>query len=397
MITLTGKYNTAKVFTDNVEREAISQIITLLNQEFAAESTVRIMPDTHAGAGCTIGTTMTIHGKTVPYMVGVDIGCGMETVLLRDKHVELEQLDKAIHKNVPAGFDVRTSAHKMAEETNIHKLRCVNQINLDRAYNSIGTLGGGNHFIELDRDEDWQLYPVIHSGSRYLGKQVADFYQNAAVQQRKLDSRAAQELIDRLKSQGKEKEIQKQLKKLPVSQVNKSLAWLDGQMLDDYLHDMAVTQEYADINRRCMAKEILKTVGLKAEESFTTIHNYIDLEHNILRKGAISAREGERVLIPINMRDGSLLCTGKGNPDWNWSAPHGAGRLMSRREAKESITLTQYRQAMEGIYSTTIDKSTIGKAPFAYKPIEEIIANIGDAMTINHILKPLYNFKAADA
>jgi len=397
MIELTGKYNTAKVFTDNVEQEAISQIIMLLNQDFAADSTVRIMPDTHAGAGCTIGTTMTIHGKVVPYMVGVDIGCGMETVMLRDKHVELQKLDKAIHEKVPAGFAVRKEAHEMALSTRIHALRCAKHVNFDRAYSSVGTLGGGNHFIELDKDDDGKLYLVIHSGSRYLGKQVADYYQNTAVQQRKLDTQAAQELIASLKAQGKEKEIQKRLKKLPISQVNKTLAWLDGRLLEDYLHDMAITQEYADLNRRCMAREIVKGLGLKVEDSFTTIHNYIDMEHGILRKGAISAREGERVLIPINMRDGSLLCTGKGNPDWNWSAPHGAGRLMSRRQAKESITLTQYKEAMKGIYSSTVDKTTIDEAPFAYKPMEEIIANIGDTVTIDKIIRPLYNFKAADA
>jgi RNA-splicing ligase RtcB len=397
MIELTGKYNTAKVFTDNVEQEAISQIITLLNQEFASNSVIRIMPDTHAGAGCTIGTTMTIHGKAVPYMVGVDIGCGMETVLLRDSHVELQKLDKVVHERIPAGFNVRGEAHEMALQANIHKLRCAKQVNLDRAYSSIGTLGGGNHFIELDKDEDGKLYLVIHSGSRYLGKQVADYYQNAAVQQRKHETGAAQELIAKLKAEGKEKEIQKRLKKLPVAQVTKTLAWLDGELLADYLHDMAITQEYAEINRRCMAREIVKGMGFKAEDNFSTIHNYIDVERGILRKGAISAMQGERVLIPINMRDGSLLCTGKGNPDWNQSAPHGAGRLMSRRAAKESITLTQYKEAMKGIYSSTVDSTTIDEAPFAYKPMEEIMANIQDTVTIDKTIRPLYNFKAADA
>jgi len=397
MIELTGKYNTAKVFTDDVEQEAISQIITLLNQDFAAGSTIRVMPDTHAGAGCTIGTTMTIHGKAVPYMVGVDIGCGMETVRLRNERVELQQLDKIIHEKIPAGFNVRRDSHEMAFSTRIHQLRCREHVNLDRAYSSVGTLGGGNHFIELGRDEDGSLYLVIHSGSRYLGKQVADFYQNAAVQQRKHDTKAAQDLIADLKAKGKEKEIQKRLKKLPISEVSKTLSWLDGQLLEDYLHDMAITQEYADINRKCMAREILKAAGLKAEDSFSTIHNYIDIEHGILRKGAISAREGERVLIPINMRDGSLLCTGKGNPDWNWSAPHGAGRLMSRRQAKDSITLTQYKESMHGIYSSTVNKSTLDEAPFAYKPMEEIMANIGDTAHIDKIIRPLYNFKAADA
>ena len=369
MIELKGKYNTAKVFADNVEQEAITQIITLLNQEFANDSTIRNMPDTHAGAGCTIGTTMTIHGKVVPYMVGVDIGCGMETVMLRDKHVELQKLDRAIHEKIPAGFSVRKHSHEMAKTARIHDLRCVKHVNLERAYNSVGTLGGGNHFIELGSDEDGQLYLVVHSGSRHIGKQVADFYQNAAVLQRK---------------------------KSPGPEVQKSLAWLDGQLLDDYLHDMAITQEYADINRKCMAREILKAAGLHAQDSFSTIHNYIDIKHGILRKGAISAQKGERMLIPINMRDGSLLCIGKGNPDWNRSAPHGAGRIMSRRRAKESITLTEYKDAMKGIYSSTVNKSTIDEAPFAYKPMEEIVSNISDTAEIVKTIKPLYNFKAAE-
>jgi RNA-splicing ligase RtcB len=250
VIELNGKYNAAKIFTDNVEQEAISQIITLLNQPFAEGSVIRVMPDTHAGAGCTIGTTMTIHGKAVPYMVGVDIGCGMETVLLRDKHVELQRLDKIIHERIPSGFSVREDAHEMARAANIEKLRCAKQVNINRAYNSIGTLGGGNHFIELDKDDDGNLYLVIHSGSRYLGKQVADYYQNAAVQQRKTDTGAAQELIAKLKAEGKEKEIQQRLKKLAIPQAIKTLAWLEGEMLDDYLHDMEITQEYADVNRQ---------------------------------------------------------------------------------------------------------------------------------------------------
>lgn len=397
MIELNGKHTTAKVFTDNVEKEAVEQILTLLNQEFAQGSVVRVMPDTHAGAGCTIGTTMTISGKVVPYMVGVDIGCGMETVLLRDSHVELQRLDKIIHESIPAGFNTRDSVHEMADAANIRELRCAKHVNLDRAYKSIGTLGGGNHFIELDKDDDGKLYLVIHSGSRYLGKQVADFYQDVAVQQRKQNTTNAQELIAKLKAEGREKEIQKRLKKISLPQVNRTLAWLDGELLDDYLHDMAITQEYAEINRRCMAHEILKGVGLKAEESFTTTHNYIDIERGILRKGAISAQQGEKVLIPINMRDGSLICTGKGNPDWNCSAPHGAGRLMSRRQAKETITLAQYKEAMKGIYSSTVDKSTIDEAPFAYKPMEEIMANIHDTVSIDKIIRPLYNFKAAEA
>lgn len=396
MIELKGKYNTAKVFTDNADDVTISQIITLLNQEFTKGSVIRIMPDTHAGAGSTIGTTMTIRDKVVPYMVGVDIGCGMETVILKDKHVELQKLDKAIHNKIPAGFSIRKTAHKMALETDIHNLHCVKHVNLDRAYNSIGTLGGGNHFIEMNKDDDGTLYLVIHSGSRHLGKQIADFYQNAAVDYHKNNSDAAKELIARFREQGKEKQIQKELKKLPVPQINKTLSWIDADLLDNYLHDMEIAQEFANINRKCIAKEIIKEMGFKIEHSFTTIHNYIDIENKILRKGAISAKSGEQVLIPINMRDGSLLCTGKGNYDWNCSAPHGAGRLMSRKVAKESFTLTQYKEAMEGIYSSTVNKNTLDEAPFAYKPMEEILQNISETVTVNKILKPIYNFKAGE-
>lgn len=396
MITLTGKYNTAKVFTDNVENETISQIITLLNQEFIEDSKIRIMPDTHAGTGCTIGTTLTITDKVVPNLVGVDIGCGMETVLLKDKRVELERLDKAIYKMIPSGFSVRTTPHAMAKQTRLDELKSINHVNISRAAQSIGTLGGGNHFIELNQDENDHLYLVIHSGSRNLGHQIAQFYTKEAINQRKMDNKDAQELITTLKKQGKEKEIEKRLKKLPISNSLKEMSWLDGGLLEAYLWDMAIAQEFAAINRKCIAQEILKAVGLKEDSSFTTIHNYIDLEQNILRKGAISAQKGETVLIPMNMRDGSLLCTGLGNADWNYSAPHGAGRLMSRREAKNSITLTQYKKAMQGIFSSSISHSTIDESPFAYKPTEEIMKNIQDTVKIDKILKPIYNFKAGE-
>ena len=368
MIELQGKYNTAKVFTDIADQETISQIINLLNQEFVSGSRIRIMPDCHAGAGCTIGTTMTIRDKVVPNLVGVDIGCGMETVVLRDEHVELHKLDKAIHRLIPAGFAIRNSAHPFASEINLKQLRCAKQVNLSRAERSLGTLGGGNHFIELGRDDDRRLYLVVHTGSRHLGKQVAEYYQNAA----------AKDLKD------------KSIK------VDKSLAFCEGALFDDYLCDMAIVQQYADWNRRAIIRELVKEMKFKAEEQFTTVHNYIDLGSMILRKGAISAREGERILIPMNMRDGSLICTGKGNSDWNYSAPHGAGRLMSRSAAKQSITLTQFEKAMEGVYSSTVNKSTIDESPFAYKPMEEIVANIGETTEIVATVRPLYNFKAAE-
>ena len=396
MIELHGKYNTAKVFTDNVEAEAVSQIINLLNQEFAAGSKIRIMPDTHAGAGCVIGTTMTITDKIVPNLVGVDIGCGMETAILRDRHVELQKLDKTIHSLIPAGFETRKTAHTFVGEINLKRLRCAKSADLNRAELSIGTLGGGNHFIELDRDDDGQLYLVVHSGSRHLGKQIAEYYQKAAVKDLQQKSKDINSLIAELKAQGREQEIQTELKKLDVQKVDKNLAFCEGALFDDYLHDMGIAQEYAELNRRAMIWEIVKAMKFKVDDQFTTTHNYIDLESMILRKGAISAKNGERVLIPINMRDGSLICIGKGNPDWNDSAPHGAGRLMSRSAAKQSFTLTQFEKAMEGIYSSTINKSTLDEAPFAYKPMEEIVANIGDTAEIVKTIRPIYNFKAAE-
>jgi len=368
MVELTGKFNTAKVFTDTAEQSAITQIEHLLDQDFIAGSKIRVMPDAHAGMGCTIGTTMTITDKVVPNLVGVDIGCGMETVLLKDKRVDLTQFDKAIHQYVPAGFNIRKERHHYVEEIDLAALRCAGHVDLNRASLSIGTLGGGNHFIELDKDDDGLIYLVVHSGSRNLGKQVCDYYQKAAA--------------DSLGRTGKG--------------ADRVLAYLEGSLLDDYLHDMAIIQYYADINRKAIVKELEKRVKFKIVEQFTTIHNYIDLDSMILRKGAISAMKGERMLIPMNMRDGSLICIGKGNEDWNCSAPHGAGRLMSRTAAKERITLTQYEKAMEGIYSSTINRSTIDEAPFAYKPMEEIIANIGDTADIIKRIKPLYNFKAAE-
>ncbi len=368
MIELKGKYNTAKVFTDNIEPSAVSQIEHLLNQDFIAGSHIRIMPDVHAGKGCTIGTTMTISDKIVPNLVGVDIGCGMETVLLKDKRLELSQLDKAIHQYIPSGFNIRDVPHHYNYEIELTALRCARHVNIDRASLSIGTLGGGNHFIEVDKDDVGQLYLVIHTGSRNLGKQVCDFYQNAAAES--------------LNRTGKGED--------------RVLAYLEGDLFEDYLHDMGIVQHFADLNRKAIVRELEKRIKLKIAERFTTIHNYIDLDRMILRKGAISAQAGERALIPINMRDGSLICNGKGNPDWNFSAPHGAGRIMSRTVAKESITLSQYEKAMKGIFSSTVNRSTIDESPFAYKTAEDIISNIGDTADIVSIIRPIYNFKAAE-
>lgn len=398
MIILNGKYNSAEVFTENIDNQAIAQIISLCSQPFSAGSKIRIMPDVHAGTGCTIGTTMTITDKAVPNLVGVDIGCGMETAVLKEKHIELQKLDKLIYEKIPSGFEIREKPHRFAEKIDLSELYCVEHINPVRAELSIGTLGGGNHFIEADKGSDGKIYIVIHSGSRHLGVEVAKYYQNEAYRRlNKSSAKEVQELIDRLKAEGRERQIQQELKKLANTKrtdVPKHLAYTEGELFSQYIHDMKLVQKFAEINRQAMMTEIIKGMGLHITESFTTIHNYIDTDSMILRKGAVSAQKGERLLIPVNMRDGSLLCTGKGNADWNYSAPHGAGRLMSRSEAKESFTVSEYKKQMKGIYTTSVNSGTLDECPMAYKSIEDIVNNIGDTVEINDIIKPIYNFKA---
>lgn len=367
MLSLRGKYAEAKVFTDVVDQDSISQVIGLLNQPYVEGSRIRMMPDIHAGAGCTIGTTMTVTDKICPNLVGVDIGCGMETSRLREKHLELQKLDKVIRQEIPSGFAIRSKPHRYASQIDLELLRCIKHVDLLRAQKSIGTLGGGNHFIEANRDDEGNLYVVIHSGSRHLGRQIADYYQKAAWQ----SMCAAQ----------------------PVP---KQLAYLDGWLLEDYLHDMSIAQHYADLNRKAMMDVIVKAMGLHVEERFTTVHNYIDLQHKILRKGAVSAEQGEKLLIPINMRDGSLICVGKGNEDWNCSAPHGAGRLLSRSAAKETFTVSEYKKQMEGIYTTSVGRSTLDECPMAYKRMEDIVDNIDPTVEIKSVIKPVYNFKAGE-
>ncbi|NMA67114.1 MAG: RtcB family protein [Clostridiaceae bacterium] len=374
MIEIKGKYNTAKVFTHNLEGEAKAQIIELCNQEFVKDSIIRIMPDAHAGAGCTIGTTMTISDKVVPNLVGVDIGCGMETIKLRQRKIDLKKLDQVIYDNIPSGFDIRKKQHKYVDNIDFNSLTCQNHVNLQRARLSIGTLGGGNHFIEINKDSNEALYLVVHSGSRHLGKQVAEYYQELGYK----------ELVNENKNKEK-----------PVK-ISKDLAYVQGKSYYNYLNDMKIVQKYAVYNRKAIVDEIIKRMGFEIEEQFTTIHNYIDIDSMILRKGAISARKGEKVLIPINMRDGSLICVGKGNKDWNYSAPHGAGRIMSRRQAKKTISLEEFTKSMEGIYTTTVNKSTLDECALAYKPMDEIIENIKDTVEIIDVLKPIYNFKAAE-
>ena len=341
---------------------------------------------------------MTLGDKIIPNLVGVDIGCGMLVSVLREKEVDLEKLDGVIHQYVPAGFSVRETVHDFAKNTHIHGLRCVSRVNINRAEKSIGTLGGGNHFIELNRDDDNTLYLVIHSGSRHLGVEIATYYQELAYEELcSCPKEKVNALIARLKSEGRQREIESELKKLKdnlQTKIPKHLAYVQGKAYDDYIHDMRIAQEYAEFNRKAIADTIIEKMGLHVDDRFSTIHNYIDLDNMILRKGAVSAREGEKLIIPINMRDGSLICTGKGNPDWNCSAPHGAGRLMSRSAAKDNFSVEEFAYEMAGIYTTSVGRDTLDECPMAYKPMESILQNITDTVTVEKIIRPVYNFKA---
>lgn len=398
MIELKGKYNEAKIFTDIVDEASVSQVLLLLNQEFAADSKIRLMPDVHAGAGCTIGTTMTITDKIVPNLVGVDIGCGMETVRVKEKHMELQKLDKLIYEKIPSGFNLREKTHGYFKKINLEELYCFHQTDWRRAEKSLGTLGGGNHFIEADKDEEGNIYIVVHSGSRHLGLEAANYYQEEGY--RALNG-SSKEDIDRLaeglKAQGREREIQKSiaaLKNTKRTNIPRQLAYVSGELFEQYIHDMKIIQGYAELNRQAMMDEIVKGMKLHVLEQFTTIHNYIDTDAMILRKGAVSAKKGEKLLIPINMRDGSLICTGKGNDDWNQSAPHGAGRLMSRSAARESFTVSEFKKQMDGIYTTSVNKDTLDECPMAYKRMDDILDHIRDSVEVDKVIKPIYNFKA---
>lgn len=400
MITVTGSHNTAVCYTQELEPVAEAQILAVCDRPEFAQSKIRIMPDVHAGKGCTIGTTMTIHDKIVPGMVGVDIGCGMETVKLQERAIDFDRLDSLVRKEIPFGREVRDIHHPLNYEIDLNALKCSPYVNLHRARRSIGTLGGGNHFIEIDRNEDGTLYLVVHSGSRHLGTEVAEFYQDEGRRAMWGGSHYQRmQVMEQLKAEGRFQEIQKtmdELKKEHPLDIPKDLAYVEGRLFDDYIHDMKIIQHFAVLNRRAMVDVILTGMGLTAEEQFTTIHNYIDTDEMILRKGAVSAKKGQKLLIPINMRDGSLICTGKGNEDWNCSAPHGAGRLMSRKRAFADLSMEEFKAQMEGIYTTCILPETLDEAPMAYKNMDEIVKNIGPTAEIIEHIKPIYNFKAAD-
>ena len=400
MIEIRGKYNEAKIFADVVDSASIAQVQELCNQGFTAGSRIRLMPDIHAGAGCTIGTTMTIADKVVPNLVGVDIGCGMETVRIREGRLELQKLDKLIQEKIPSGFAIRDSAHPYLSQIDLSELCCARHVDLLRAERSIGTLGGGNHFLEVDRDDDGNLYLVVHSGSRHLGVEVASHYQQAGYKAlNRVDDASVEALVARMKAEGREKEIPKESKRLKnvrQTRIPKALAYVSGDLFAQYIHDMRIVQRFAMLNRQAMVDVIVKGMKLHVEEQFSTIHNYIDIDARILRKGAVSAKAGERLLIPINMRDGSLLCVGKGNADWNFSAPHGAGRLMSRADARQSFTVSAFKKQMAGVYTTSVSKATLDECPMAYKGMEDILNQIGPTAEVEKILRPIYNFKAGD-
>ncbi len=400
MLEVSGRYNQAKIFTDVVDQASIAQVIELCNQEFTVGSRIRLMPDVHAGAGCTVGTTMTITDKVVPNLVGVDIGCGMETARIREDHIELQKLDKLIYAKIPSGFAVRPAVHRYAGQIDLEELYCAKHIQMLRAEKSIGTLGGGNHFIEVDRDDEGRLYVIVHSGSRRLGLEVATYYQEEGYKVlNRTDEASLDQLIAEMKAAGRQKEIQKELKRRKsqkLAGIPRQLAYVSGALFDQYIHDMKIVQRFAELNRQAMMDEIVKGMKLHVEEQFTTIHNYIDTDAMILRKGAVSAKAGEQILIPINMRDGSLLCVGKGNEDWNCSAPHGAGRLMSRGEAKQTFTVSEFKKQMDGIYTTSVGRATLDECPMAYKGMEDILENIGPTAEVARIIRPIYNFKAGD-
>ena len=397
---LKGKYAEAVVYADIVEEKAAEQIQRMCDYEFTAGAKIRIMPDVHAGKGCTIGTTMTATDKVVPNIVGVDIGCGMYTVELAEGKIDLKAMDEAAHE-IPSGRDVW---EEKQESFDLTGLACFRELKEPlRLEKSIGTLGGGNHFIEVDRASDGRLFLVIHSGSRNLGKQVAEYYQSLAIRLNEGwedTPKKRAEIIASLKAAGREREIQGALAELKAAKrertVPDDLCYVYGEALADYLHDVKLCQSFALRNRERMAKILLSRVGLTAVDAFHTIHNYIDTDEMILRKGAIAAHQGERVLIPVNMRDGSILAVGRGNPEWNFSAPHGAGRLMSRIKAKEQLSMEEFRETMAGVYTTSVSPDTLDEAPMAYKSLDDILSFVRDSVDVIDILKPIYNFKAAE-
>lgn len=395
-----------KIFAnqETLDQKAVNQVYELLAQEAFSTAKVRIMPDCHPGAGCVIGFTANLGNKVIPNVVGVDLGCGVFVVDLGKIDIDYEELDRVIKNMIPSGFEVNNTLNKeeyKKSKTIIDNIKIVKQLHdYNRLINSIASLGGGNHFIEVDQDEDGEKYLIIHTGSRNLGKQVADIYQDLAIKKLSLVKEEDREaVISKLKAEGRQRDIPLALKELtPKEKIPKDLCYLEGQDREDYLHDMRLCQKFAGSNRRFIANRIIKEMNWNVKfdtDSFESVHNYID-DDNIVRKGAISAKDGELLIIPINMQEGCIIGRGKGNADWNYSAPHGAGRLLSRSQARTNLTVEQFQKDMEGIYTTTADKSTIDESPRAYKSIDDIINFIGDTVEIQKIIKPIYNFKAGE-
>jgi RNA-splicing ligase RtcB len=408
MFEIIGKYGTAKVYATTVEDECVSQIFGFMNSPVVEGCNIAIMPDTHAGKGSCIGFTQMINKENPrvnPNMVGVDIGCGMLVLKISAEAGKilfnkpgLEKFDKIMHTKIPSGMAHRKTLHKFAKDfTEIKNL--IADADYDKELFAIGSLGGGNHFVEIDTDEKGDYYIVIHSGSRHLGIAVAKYWENKAVEYHKNNSKLKNDLINKLKREGREKDIQAEIAKIPTVIVSKDLSYLEGADVDGYLHDMKICQEFARLNREAMLDVLVEEMGIKKRhilDKFCTIHNYIDIENGILRKGAISLQKDESAIIPINMEYGSLIVTGKGNPDWNFSGPHGAGRLMSRSKAKETLKMEDFKNAMKDIYTTSVCVSTIDEAPMAYKSADEILENIKENAEVISVIKPIYNFKAAE-
>ena len=414
-LTLQGAKNTATVFTHNIEETAISQVIGMLNEPITENTTVAIMPDVHAGAGSTIGTTIRLpenrtDWKVCPNVVGVDIGCSMRAIRIEDSNLDLEKLDRVVNKKVPAGQNIHEKVVINQKEMRalLKDLSFrIDQKRYEHIMKSCGTLGGGNHYIELGKSPDGQLWLTVHSGSRGLGVVVAKHHQRIAESKMTNSSEVSDAIVKYLIENGRQKEIEKELKQYKITRhipkyvdvpergvINKELAYLDGKELDDYLNDIAIAQKYSTISRKTMLYRIANAMGWEIIDEFESMHNYIDIENGVVRKGATSAQAGERLIIPLNMRDGSIFATGKGNPEWNFSAPHGAGRVLSRSKAKAQLSLEDYRKTMDGVYTTSICEATLDEAPFAYKESQEIIDAITDTATIDMIVKPIYNFKA---
>lgn len=363
-----GNYATAKIFTENLENYALSQIKMICDDRISENSSVRVMPDVHPGAVGPIGLTMTIHDRIIPHLLGIDVGCGISCAVLKEKRLEFGKLDKLIKEKIPSGFAIRKKPHHLAEDFPLELLLCYEHIHVDKALHSLGTLGGGNHFIEMDKAQDGTLYLTVHSGSRHLGKEVTEHYIKKAAA----------------------------LLKAQSMEVPYPMTFLEGDLMEQYIHDIHILQDYAALNRNIILQEILKGMKLKATEEFSSVHNYLEEENGqkILRKGAISAKKDEKVLIPVNMRDGILLGMGKGNKDWNFSAPHGSGRLIRRDQVKSRYTVSAFRKEMEGIYCSCIGPDTLDEAPFAYRSIDMILEQIKDTVEVTKLLKPVYNFKA---